>query len=386
MLQQQAPTYFKGLNGLRFIAASLVLIDHAEWIILHKNGLGYYNFIHHLLSTNAQSAVMFFFVLSGFLITFLLLKEYETSQTINIKNFYLKRVVRIWPLYYLLLFIVLIVAPMFFYLSGQDYIPLNLSAIGLYMCFLPNVVDTLSIGTKMSLKILWSIGVEEQFYLIWAPIIKFFKRRVLQIMLGIVILKIMLRILFHFYSGHSSSILFMIDFVNQLAIENMAIGGIGAYLVYYYREKIHSSWLFNYLPQIVIYALLFFKLSTNEDYLDSVVWLKNLYHILFANSLSQMIMLPVLFLYLILNVSLNAKSIIKTENKVFDYLGKISYGLYMYHWIAISVTVFLLKYANGVDKFLYSCLFYILAFGINIAIATLSFEYFEKRFLKLRPH
>lgn len=65
-------------------------MDNFEWLGLFRNG---------------GHAVTFFFVLSGFLITYLLLKERERMGTIKVKKFYLKRVLRIWPLYFLLIFI-----------------------------------------------------------------------------------------------------------------------------------------------------------------------------------------------------------------------------------------------------------------------------------------
>ena len=90
---------FPGLNSLRFMAAFLVLMHHSETI---KSKHGIVNFDWLGLFKNGGNAVTFFFVLSGFLITYLLLKERHKTATTSIKNFYLKRVLRIWPLYFLL--------------------------------------------------------------------------------------------------------------------------------------------------------------------------------------------------------------------------------------------------------------------------------------------
>ena len=95
-------SYFFQFNALRFLAALLVLVGHAESLRASAGGLSF----HKLdFFNNGQHAVTFFFVLSGFLITFLLLKERNKTQTVQVKSFYWKRVVRIWPLYFLLLFI-----------------------------------------------------------------------------------------------------------------------------------------------------------------------------------------------------------------------------------------------------------------------------------------
>ena len=96
--------YFPGLNGLRAIAALAVVLSHLTI------ALGNFNLNAHLLGTLpngnpkgidlADFGVSIFFSLSGFLITYLLLAENSRGK-INIKNFYIRRILRIWPLYYL---------------------------------------------------------------------------------------------------------------------------------------------------------------------------------------------------------------------------------------------------------------------------------------------
>jgi peptidoglycan/LPS O-acetylase OafA/YrhL len=94
--------YFQGLDGLRAIAAILVVIGHIELVKksfnlvnLQDGGGPFYLYL-------GGHAVTFFFVLSGFLITYLLIKEKENNNSISIKSFYWKRILRIWPVYYLL--------------------------------------------------------------------------------------------------------------------------------------------------------------------------------------------------------------------------------------------------------------------------------------------
>ena len=89
--------YFKGLNALRFFAATLVVLMHM------KSNLGNSalpTFPDIGLFSKGLIAVSFFFVLSGFLITYLLYVEYEKTNTISVKAFYLRRIFRIWPLYF----------------------------------------------------------------------------------------------------------------------------------------------------------------------------------------------------------------------------------------------------------------------------------------------
>src|SRR5574337_816257 len=94
--------YFPGFNGVRFFAAILVLVDHTE---LFRSYIGFDTFWADNFSSHLGAlGVTIFFVLSGFLITYLLLCERKEFNTINIRDFYLRRILRIWPLYYLILF------------------------------------------------------------------------------------------------------------------------------------------------------------------------------------------------------------------------------------------------------------------------------------------
>src|ERR671912_1560048 len=100
--------FLPGLNGIRFIAAFLVILDHLE---LYKSYFGFKTFWPNTYSSHLGSlGVTIFFVLSGFLITYLLLQE-RTTTGISIRNFYTRRILRIWPLYYLLIFISFFLVP-----------------------------------------------------------------------------------------------------------------------------------------------------------------------------------------------------------------------------------------------------------------------------------
>jgi peptidoglycan/LPS O-acetylase OafA/YrhL len=97
--------YFPSLNGLRFIAAFMVFLLHFAKQNWGEN-FDYNpedNFIYK--SVLGDVGVTLFFVLSGFLITYLLLTEQARTSTINIGKFYLRRILRIWPLYFLMILI-----------------------------------------------------------------------------------------------------------------------------------------------------------------------------------------------------------------------------------------------------------------------------------------
>lgn len=104
--------HFPGLNGLRFIAALSVIIGHVELIKLDYGIYNFKNTIPFYTNTAGHLGVVLFFVLSGFLITYLLLVEKDKYGKVAVKKFYIRRVLRIWPLYFLILVIVFLLFPL----------------------------------------------------------------------------------------------------------------------------------------------------------------------------------------------------------------------------------------------------------------------------------
>jgi len=111
-LQQLKHTHFPNLDALRGIAAGVVVLSHIELLKPNFN-LKTLPF-NSLLKTGGSIAVTLFFVLSGFLITYLLMNEKEKKQKIFLKEFYIRRSLRLWPLFYLTFFICYIIVPKFF--------------------------------------------------------------------------------------------------------------------------------------------------------------------------------------------------------------------------------------------------------------------------------
>ena len=168
--------HFKGLDSLRFFAAYLVVMNHAEQIRMNH---GLFNLKQYSLFNNGGIAVTFFFVLSGFLISYLLLKEYEQTETISVKKFYSRRVLRIWPLYFLLVMIGTIFLPYILDILGYSYImPYSFNDVVWYYIFFSPFMVNIFYGHHL-IEPLWSIGVEELFYILWAPLFKFLRKYIL---------------------------------------------------------------------------------------------------------------------------------------------------------------------------------------------------------------
>lgn len=367
-------TYFKGLNSLRFFAAFLVLIHHAESL---RSAHNLPNLAWFGLFQNGQNAVSFFFVLSGFLITYLLLKEAAVHKDISVKRFYIKRIFRIWPLYFFLIIIGVVIQPYFIEWFNIPYeMPYSLANSWYYFVFFVPGLVTFYFGRNL-LEPLWSIGVEEVFYLIWAPMFKWLRKFILQLLLGIVLIKFILLIFSSL--GYFSELWKFLIRIHQF--DAMAIGGIGAYFIYTQGERLTKSFLYHRISQEIIYFTLLLFLYVGEQFWDPY----------FDRYVGLHLLKYMLFLYLIIGVSLVENNIIKVENKVLSYLGKISYGIYMYHLLILTLLIPIFQgFINEISIFRSTIIYYASAIILTIAVAALSnstFErYFERKKIKLLSH
>jgi peptidoglycan/LPS O-acetylase OafA/YrhL len=163
---QPSARFIPSLDGLRAMAVALVMLFHAGVPFLRSGGVG----------------VDVFFTLSGFLITTLLLREFRTYGGISLKNFYMRRFLRLMPALWLTVAFVLAAC---FLLGVHAAWPLRDAAIALtYTTNWARVYGMVSPVTLHSgwivdspLAHTWSLAVEEQYYLLWAPIIVFICRR-----------------------------------------------------------------------------------------------------------------------------------------------------------------------------------------------------------------
>jgi peptidoglycan/LPS O-acetylase OafA/YrhL len=155
------------LDALRGIAILLVIAHNAT---LHYGTTSYL----HPLFDRGWMGVDLFFVLSGFLISGILL---DTKESPNyFKNFYARRVLRIWPLYYCLLAFMFVVLPHASASQGAAIFAKS-SPWWAYPFFLQNFLLPLSTDAAGPLGVTWSLAIEEQFYLVWPIIVRFLSKR-----------------------------------------------------------------------------------------------------------------------------------------------------------------------------------------------------------------
>lgn len=353
--------HFPGLNGVRFFAALLVIIDHTE---LFKSYLDL-----PTLWANSYSAylgafgVSIFFVLSGFLITYLLLEENKEGP-IQIKDFYIRRILRIWPLYYLLVLLGFFVIPHLSFLHVPLYSSEMSHSLDRFFLFfgLAANVAFVYFPTVAFANILWSVAVEEQFYLFWPHVLKI-KQKLLGVMLFLLFLYLMLK----FYAGEFGPK--FEELVIRSRFSSMIIGGIGAYLLFH--QKVFIQFLYHRLVQV---ALLLLFVVVGMDWIDfkSLIWMKDE-------------LISLVLCGLIINVASNTQSIINLENSVFSYLGKLSYGLYVYHLFAVVLVLKGLPALLPIQEWS-PWISYPVTLGsiliLTTGISHFSYTYFESYFLR----
>ena len=166
-----SPTYRPDLDGLRAIAVGLVMLAHAKWPVVVNGG---------------DPGVTAFFVLSGFLITGVLINQQERRGSIDIVGFYRRRVVRLAP--------ALIGVLVFTLLFGLALDLRSNWQLGILSClvYLSNWTEVLGINID-PLGHTWSLAIEEQFYLVWPVLVIAFRRHLLQIAIAGVVLGTVVR-------------------------------------------------------------------------------------------------------------------------------------------------------------------------------------------------
>ena len=357
--------YLYGLNTLRFLAAFFIIAMHIQnnQTIMDLPRLPELAFLY-------KGAVSFFFTLSGFLITYIRVKEYDKTGSINIKRFLGNRFFRLAPLFYA----VIIIGLVFYWvlipsLGMETHTGYNLGlAFILYLLFLPNLMNSFyHVGG--ALHVSWSIGVQEQFYWLLLPFMKYKFKHLPAFLITVIIVSVAVNIgnaygIFGFGEQMSA-------FVHTLRLHFMAIGALLGYYLYYKREKLLGLWIFSKKwLQVGIFMLLvlWYGFKTDSLFIRNTITLP----------------LSLLYGWIIINVGANPRNVIKLDNKVFDWIGQRTYGVYMMHmFVVYGVSFFFTKTQLFFDHFyLYIGAFYLMVFGITIGMAHLSFTYFEQPIIK----
>jgi len=362
--------YFKGLDGLRCIGMLLITLSHIEWLKLHFGYENYFGYFRQPALGNM--AVTLFFTLSGFLITYRLLKEKEITGKISLSSFYKRRMARILPLYYLIVGLTFLVFANFvFYDMPGELIQWrdHKTTIGLiYLLHIPNIYY---LFPKLPLVAhTWTVGVELQFYLLW-PLLLTYSTKLFRAMVfclaGFLALKgVASMIPYIYYNGEFIRDLNRFLFISRF--ETFMIGGIAAWSLINNKKGILRVIYTRSVQWISL--LLFFGL------LFSGWALQGIDQLVYAG----------LFALILLNVASNTNSLLKFNWRPMLYLGKISYGVYIFHPVVIfTILKFYSERAGSKHiPLLDNVLIILSCLAVSILLAALSYRYFESRFLVKR--
>lgn len=327
---------------------------------------------YHLSSIGVFGVPLFFF-LSAFLITGLLLKEQDQSGEISIKSFYIRRILRIWPLYFAFFF-GMVVITQFTDKFGHISLPVQLS----FSLFSGNWYITFK-GWLQSYPInpLWSISVEEQLYILLPLIIYFTAKRGLKIFSIVALAIAYLTVI---YYARNPTAEFSGEWTNSFVQFQFFAAGI---LLAVYMRNWQPNWhtvirILLFTTGIICWliASMICGIHADAPHLSSV-----------PQSLIGwfLILMGVICYFLSFYGSRE-----KYMPKALRYLGRISYGMYVFH-----ITMFWLVYQIFKDQtFDFSKKIglhdwrgevgFIIAFVATVTIAILSHNFFEKPFLRLK--
>lgn len=359
------------LDGLRFIAALMVVVAHIESV---KKATGLPFFSSRFIQTIAPLAVTFFFVLSGFLIAWLLIKEKisRPDGRISVWHFYKKRILRIWPLYYLLVVVV------FLGIGRMDFFSISYGQNNVYgsreywekfagyLAFFPNFAG-MKYGGFVYISQAWSLGVEEFFYLFFPLAILFIKTSQIRTFLLVVLFL---------------SLLFSVGIQYMLPVPRGLAAYVYAYATSYrlYSFVLGALAAFYYLNP----GKLKLKLFSNKPLIR--VGIALLIILLLAGitfSFFTQAAYSVFFAMLLLALCTSGMRLWGINAAFIQYLGKISYGIYMLHPLAIVLTMkLMIKYTGQTAGLSFNILLYVLTTGVTIVLAALSYETYEKFFLR----
>ncbi len=286
-------------------------------------------------------------------------REKNNYGKIHIGKFYLRRILRIWPLYYAIIIFGFIVFP---YLRNYVYQDayIETATFWKYVFFLGNF-DQIENGFPRGagLTVTWSLSVEEQFYLIWPLFLAFIKPKYYLVFVFSIF--ITSNILMHFFNlpySHTFG-----------SMSDLSIGALLALVSY--KKKNWFIWLTNISKSCI---LIIYIIGI------SVICLWSLFDI------GNRIFVSLFMIYVIFEQSFCKHSIIKMkEFKKLSYLGTLTYGLYLLHGISNAIVFQIIKLSDvNILPFTEFIVQFVFSLILTLILGYLSYNYFEKPFLNLK--
>lgn len=360
-MNKQDRVFFPNLDGFRFLSFLIVFLLHGFAAVINSHPVD--GFIATTFTIaffqSGQLGVSFFFVLSGFLITYLILVEKQKLGSFDIKAFYVRRSLRIFPLYFAYLILVFLAMPWF----SETPLPNPFY----YFFFLSNFhVINSGGGHSDYLNITWSVSVEEQFYLVWAVLFLVVKPRFYTLMFLAIIAG---SAIFRFLNSSDS---LTVNFHTLSVVSELAIGGLVAHLA------VNKSWFckaFEEMPRWMIISAYFWIIPM-------LVFSRFLY----GNPTIGRIVLGFAIAFIISEQNFSKSSFYKMKNFAsISALGKYTYGLYLLHpLVIIFVSYLAILLGLSENSLPVGVVVGVISLFLSVFVCYLSYHYFESPFLKLK--
>lgn len=363
--------YFENFNGLRAIGALSVFVFHA-FLLGNEIWGDFYQSKYFQMAVQVFSkgnyGVSLFFVLSGFLITYLLLFEAKSKGSIHIFGFFMRRLLRIWPVYFIVVGFGFLIYP---------YLPFGIETTNsgwMYAFFLSNIEEIRN-GYRDAVNLLtisWSVSIEEQFYMGWVALMAIFPfMRKANGFLPYLVLLTIASIVFRWVHVDSFNTLYYHTFA---VMSDLAIGGITAYACFHwnFQSRIQQTpkW-----ANILIYTTgIGLILAARKVFIGELIIVEKL-------------ILGLFFSYVILDQAYGNNSFFKADQlPLFKRFGTISYGFYMYHCIVIYYVQQWFKTQEWTENPVYFVLFFLISLVITAVISAISYRTIERPILRLKKY
>jgi peptidoglycan/LPS O-acetylase OafA/YrhL len=362
--------YFQNLDALRTIACTAVIFEHTfgwYWKDFEQNFWVVSRAIR--MVSHGEFGVFAFFMLSGFLITYLMLKEKESTGQFRVLYFYARRALRIWPVYFLVLAIALIISYKFPASFGLP--PLPIEHWWQYFVFTGNF-DVLrhsyegitSLSNRIA-RITWSVAIEEQFYLVWPLILVLSRNRFVWAVIGVLSLGLIAKLYY------SADVLFYFHSLSGFYF--LALGSLCGYVAYTSANLLKSQKI-PFAVKIFPYGLIVLTLFFLPDF-----------EIMTGTRVFGELIFSFCFFWILIDQTVIEKPLFNLSKIPFlEFIGKYTYGMYLYHAIVILLLRNLVQwqmtqvwqpFAEGA-----------IVFAITLGMAMLSFVVLESPFLKLKEN
>jgi len=314
-----------------------------------------------------------FFVLSGFLITYLIMAEIQLTGKLHLGKFYVRRVLRIWPLFFAVIFFGFVLFPFLNNLAGNSSYPCG--TLWTYMIFINNF-DFMHMNLQgldcfnPFIFTTWSIAVEEQFYFGWPLLFLLVPRRFYHFIFPVVLL-VSFGFRHHYHDSRNHLL-----YHTMCVLGDFAAGGWAAYIAMVYPKWLHpfkklkNHWrvlMYASMPLIMFGRVWLFPWDPFSAYI----------HIIFIS----------FFVFMIIDQNYNEHSAVKFSNlKRISWWGRYTYGLYLLAPVAfLLVAKPMMKVPMIRSNFLvFLPVMMLISLVILKIMAYISYEYFEVYFLKLK--